>query len=174
MSTLSEDTKTDRLADRQQELGKLYPTPKTYNQLTEEREKIARLHTRRAPKHIFFMTSIKIYSVVVGLLLAINALPFLMSTGVISGVFLSFLLGLIVYAYALWMMRSISKSFEKITLNTTPLFVSYLCLYPAPAYLLYKFTAHLPIIASLALLTCLHFALVYALCKLITKYARRD
>lgn len=156
------------------ELSKLYPTPKTYNELRADRQAIDVLRTRRLPKHIILTTSLQLYSISIALFLSIIAVVFVMRFSVISGVFVAFLVGLLWFGYTGWISRTVAESFQKLGANATMLLVVYVIGYVPLAAVAYKIcTDHLPTATALAVFffmaTGIHFALVYVLSKLTLK-----
>lgn len=172
MSDLSENKKTDNIISSKIELDKIYPTPKSYDELARERDEINILHAKHIPKHVVLFTGIKIYSLLIGLALILILISFIIFTNTIGGVFFSFLLGLIWFGCVVWAMKSISDTFQKFGFSANPFFLLYGFSYPLMAFVLYKLTTHLPLIVSFMLITCLHFVLVYILVTTILRSTR--
>lgn len=156
------------------ELSKLYPTPKTYNELRADRQAIDVLRAQRLPKHIILTTSIKLYSISIALFLSIVTAVLVMRFSVISGVFAAFLVGLLWFGYTGWICRTVAESFQKLGANATMLLIVYVIGYVPLAAVAYKIcTDHLPTAAALTafffVATGIHFVLVYMLSKLTLK-----
>jgi hypothetical protein len=157
------------------DLSKLYPAPKSYDDLQAERAGINALHKARAPKHIILTTSLRLYSILVALLLAILAVRLTLQLSVITAIFAAFLFFLLWIAYAGWNVRTISNVFYVYEANANTLLVTYVIIYPSLAFLAHHaITTHisntpLALTSFLLFATAMHFALVYLLGKMTLK-----
>ncbi|HMI09954.1 MAG TPA: hypothetical protein VK497_06170 [Candidatus Saccharimonadales bacterium] len=156
----NEDTPASRL-----DLNKMYPRAKSFDELAHEREETDRLHAQRAPKHVILLIGLKIYSILIGFALALTISFAIIPTNIIAGVFLSFFIGLVWLGYTVWMLTSISNSFQRFGFSAEPFFQLYALVYSILACASYYFVAHISLVIFLTLATCLHFILVYVLLR---------
>jgi hypothetical protein len=159
----SKDRKNEETPASRLNLNEIYPTAKSFDELAHEREKIDRLHAQRAPKHVILLIGIKIYSILIGFALALNISFTIIPTNIIAGVFLGFFIGLVWLGYTIWMLNSISNSFQRFGLSAGPFFQLYALSYSILACISYYLTARISWTLFFILATCLHFILVYAL-----------
>lgn len=150
-------------------LSDLYPKAKTMEEQVADRGAKEDQRLARQPKHIVWSTSWRLYSVLVGLFVAIHGSVFLLgSFGVIAGVSFSFLLGLMWLGYVYWMYSSINRDFEGLTYTATPFLTLYTALYPIGMVLASQFVSpSADRLAFAAIATFAHFVYVYILMKLV-------
>jgi len=161
MPQLSEDKNNEPTPASRLDLDKIYPTPKSFDELARDREEADDLHAQRAPKHVILLIAIKIYGVLISFFLALNISFGIIPANIIAGVFFSFLMGLICLGLSVWMIASVSSSFQRLGFSAEPFFQIYAVCYSILAGAIYYLTAHISLGIFLALATCLHFILVY-------------
>jgi hypothetical protein len=147
------------------DLGKMYPVPKSFDELARERERVDKLHAQHAPKHVVLLISIKIYSILAGFVASISLSFAILPTNIIAGVFFGFLIGLAWFGYAIWMVKSVSDSFQNLGFSAASFLQLYAFCYSVLACASYYFTARISLIIFLILASCLHFILVYILLR---------
>lgn len=109
----------------QSSLSALYPNPKTYEQRQNDRQEVAARHLGQKPHHIIISTSLRLFGVLVAMLVILNIIPKLLLWNVLSGVSLSFLLGLAVLGILYGTSQRIQTDFEQLNLSAGPLFIAY-------------------------------------------------
>jgi len=68
----SEDKNNEPTPASRLDLDKIYPTPKSFDELAHEREAVDKTRAGRAPKHVILLIAVKIYSILIGFVLGLN------------------------------------------------------------------------------------------------------
>lgn len=150
-------------------LGDLYPSAKTMEERMADRQAKEDRRLNRQPKHIVWSTMLRLYSVLIGLFVAIHGSVFLLGNfGIIAGVSFSFLLGLMWLGYTYWIYSNITRDFEELTYTAVPFLASYTALYPFGLVLASQFVAPADSrLAFVVVATFAHVVYVYVLMKLV-------
>ena len=124
----SEDNSSNREGQRptNEELGKLYPNPKTYDEKLEDRKTIQAKILAKQPRHIVTYVAVRLFVVVFLGVLVITAAPQIVMWNVISGVFFVVLLALLWLGIVAWQYSEISSILYKKDLNSGSFFGFYL------------------------------------------------
>lgn len=169
MSIPPKNDRTSQSDTDRTELGKLYPQPKSYDELRRTRKERSVEYKNRKPHHIIFSTSIRLYTILVATVLTVAAIPFLIQFNVISGVSFSFLIVTILLAYSFWIGTHISASLYQLGFSARPFFF----LYIAAFIILFSCSQFLltdpNLLIQLGVGTILHYVIVYILLKLMLR-----
>jgi hypothetical protein len=159
-----------------EQLVSIYPTPKTYDEMLEKRQKLnlskpkINLHKLTASIAIRTYALLSLLAVTIILLI-----PKAMSLGVISGVFFSFFLALIWLSAALWQLSAVAKPFYFARLNLTVFILVYSTVAVPLAYGLLSLAPYVSNVFIVGLLaTIAHFGLCYVLMGVLTRNDRQD
>jgi hypothetical protein len=162
MQSPAQKSKNDKI-----DLEKIYPTPKSFDELDQIRKEREAMFESRKPRHLSISTSVQLYTILVGLVSVIILIPSLIRFNVISGVFFSFLVSLTLLAYTFWIMNRISSAFYKFGLSARPFLFLYISVYIILLSLAYWLFATSNTVVLLSIGTFLHYVLVYILLKII-------
>ena len=164
-----DNKKNEKTASGGAKPDKIYPTPKSYDELARRRAALNELHIKNISKHAILFIGIRMYGILLGLFLAFQLIPGILRTNIISGVFFGFLIFLVWFGYVLWTINRVSDSFQRFGFSSNSFFLLYVGSYPILAFALYSLTSHISSIVAFILITCLHFVLIYIISKLILK-----
>lgn len=152
--------------DKSKDFNEVYPTSKTLDEITAAKKRRELARKSKRPKHILIVTSLQLYSVLIGIGLVIFFVPSLIKFNIISGVFFSFLAVAAMAGYAVWTVNAISSSFYAFGRSARPFLVAY-----AVVFILVMCALNWFIGSNLALFflvgTLFHFAIAYMLLKRI-------
>lgn len=107
------------------DLGSLYPTPKTYDEIQEQHARREARMLARQPKYVPFMTSIGMSIAVLLFVLIVSNISFFLILGVVSGVFGAFLVGLMWFAFTAWQAKQLSEFFQQKGYSPMPFYAAY-------------------------------------------------
>jgi uncharacterized membrane protein len=155
-------------------LQSIYPTPKSYEEIAKERRERRDTYEKRKPQHIITSTSLRLYTILIGIVLTVAVIPYLIRFNVITGVSLSFLIVSILIVYSLWMVNLISSTFYRFGFSIVPFLSLYTGAYITLLSLEYVLFPKLNIPTQIGIWTLSHFALVYVLITLILRSKTSD
>lgn len=107
----SEDNSSNREGHRptNEELSKLYPNPKTYDEKLEDRKSIQAKMLAKQPRHIVMYVAVRLFMVTFLGALVLTVAPQIVMWNVISGVFFVVLLALLWLGIVAWQYSEISS-----------------------------------------------------------------
>lgn len=123
-----EDNSSNREGQRptNEELSKLYPNPKTYDEKLEDRKTIQAKILARQPRHIVAYVAVRLFIVVLLGALVITAAPQIVMWNIISGVFFMVFLALLWLGIVAWQYSEISSILYNKDLSSGSFFGFYL------------------------------------------------
>ena len=163
----SSDNKTPL---RGEQLSELYPTPKTFEERRLEQDERDMRRLARLPKHPALSIGVRLYAACIGFLVATLPVSGLVKDQMIwlmAGVFTSFLLGLVGLGFMLWMILQIIATFQKLSRSPAVFFATYIGSMAPLGYVVYLLLG--AGLALYAVLTVVHFVLVYVVVKLMLR-----
>ncbi len=150
------------------DLGSLYPTPKTYDEIQEQHARREARMLARQPKYVPFMTSIGMSIAVLLFVLIVSNMSFFLILGVVSGVFGAFLVGLMWFAFTAWQVGHLSEFFQQKGYSPMPFYAAYsisaLSLLSATYELL---IASMPIVLVAVILAMINILLINLLAAVV-------
>ena len=155
--------------EKDKESIKIYPTPKSFDELEKIRKMNKAAYESRKPRYIIISTSIRLYSVIIGLIFAFQLIPYLIHFNIISGVFLGFLVSLILLLHIVLTINHIESTFYKLGFSARPFLLIYTCSYSVLVLFIHWLLMDSNIFIWVTAATLVHHALVYALIITIFK-----
>lgn len=175
MTNQQNDTDQHNPTPSPEQLGSIYPTPKTYDEIFKERQKLDLAKPKINLHHLVASITVRTYAVLALLAITIFLLvPKVMSLGPITGVFFSFFLALVWLSTALWQLSAVTKPFYLAGLSLTVFILTYSVVAAPLAYglLILAQYAHVFIVCLLA--TVAHFSLCYAVMGALTRNSKQE
>lgn len=159
-----------------EQLASIYPTPKTYDEMLEKRQKLDLSKPKINLHHLASNIAVRTYALLVLLTIIIVILvPKAMSLGIISGVFFSFFLALIWLGSVWWQLSTVAKPFYFAGLNLTVFTLTYSVVAAPLAYGLLSLAPYIHNMFIMCILATLaHFSLCYVLMGALTRNNRQD
>jgi len=159
-----------------EQLASIYPTPKTYDEMLDRRQKLDLLKPEINLHYLTASIAIRTFALLILLAIIIVVLvPKVMSLGIISGVFFSFLLALIWLGAAIWQLSSVAKPFYFAGLNLTVFILTYSAVGAPLAYGLLSLAPYTPsVFIVYVLATITHFSVCCTLMGALTRNSKQE
>lgn len=155
-----------------EELSKLYPNPKTYEEKLQDRKVINAKILAKQPRHVAVHTAVRLFVVVFLGAAIISAAPQIVMWNVISGVFWVTLLALFWLGIVAWQYSEISSVLYKKEISVGSFFGSYLLII-APSmiiacYIINERVHDYSMVVMYSFIFLIHFLCVYLLLKYLS------
>jgi hypothetical protein len=159
-----------------EQLASIYPRAKTYDEISEKRQRIELSKPKINPHHLVTTIAVRSYVLVMLLVFMIVAVaPILFSFGVISGVFFCFFFALLWMGVAWWQLSTVAKSFYFANLNLAAFILSYSVVAAPLTYGLLALAPHVhSVFLVCTLATFAHFCLCFIIMKLLMQNSTNE
>lgn len=160
---LKVDTRNTKQRLSNEELSKLYPTPKSYGDKLEDRKTIQSTIQAKQPQYIAIYTALRLFIVILLGIALVSATPHIVMWNVISGVFGVALLALFWLGIVAWQYGEIASVLYKKEISIGSFFGFYL-LVIAPLMIIACYMINQHIHSHLLILTYGALFLIHLLC----------
>lgn len=158
-----------------EQLGSIYPTPKTYDEMLKKRQKLDLSKPKINLHHLTASITVRTYAVLVLFAITIFLLvPKVMSLGPITGVFFSFFLALAWLGAALWQLSAVTKPFYLAGLSLAVFVLTYSVVAAPLAYGLLILTQYINVLIVCLLATIAHLSLCYTIMGALTRNSKQE
>lgn len=156
-----------------EQLDKIYPVAKTYEDRRKDRQDREARWLRRQPNHITAYVAVRLFILATLVALLFKLVPALVAWNVISGAFNIVLCVLVIIAITKWQGGQMSLALSQKDLNETVFFTIYVII-PAPLMILALSRANsqeslMVVLSFYVLLFLVHFLCIYGLIRLLSR-----